>query len=52
MQGEITIGFLFTNIRLGWDVNKYSIYLASNIMLAILGILFGAKVLTTYTGVN
>ncbi|XP_076686696.1 putative peptidoglycan muropeptide transporter SLC46 isoform X3 [Andrena cerasifolii] len=50
IQGDMTIGFLFTNIRLGWDVTKYSIYLASNVMLAIFGIVFGAKVLTTYTG--
>ncbi|XP_031775509.1 uncharacterized protein LOC100865685 isoform X2 [Apis florea] len=50
MQGEMTIGFLFVSARFGWDVNKYSIYLATNIILMILGITFGVKMLITYGG--
>ncbi|XP_031366296.1 uncharacterized protein LOC102679017 isoform X3 [Apis dorsata] len=50
MQGEMTIGFLFVSARFGWDVNKYSIYLATNIILTILGITFGVKMLVTYGG--
>lgn len=50
MQGEMTIGFLFVSARFGWDINKYSIYLATNIILTILGITFGVKMLVTYGG--
>lgn len=52
MQGEMTIGFLFVSARFGWDVNKYSIYLATNIILTILGITFGVKMLVIYGGIN
>lgn len=50
LQGEMTIDFLFTSARLGWNVNEYSIYLATTIMLKILGLLFGVKVLIEYGG--
>ncbi|XP_017756151.1 PREDICTED: proton-coupled folate transporter-like [Eufriesea mexicana] len=50
LQGEITVGFLFVSARLGWDVNKYSIYTAANIILSILGLVFGVKVLKMYGG--
>ncbi|XP_061938843.1 probable peptidoglycan muropeptide transporter SLC46 isoform X5 [Apis cerana] len=52
MQGEMTIGFLFVSARFGWDVNKYSIYLATNIILTILGITFGVKMLVIYGGLS
>ncbi|KZC10334.1 PREDICTED: proton-coupled folate transporter-like [Dufourea novaeangliae] len=50
IQGEMTIGYLFTSAKLGWDVNTYSVYLATKIFLITFGIIFGVKVLTTYTG--
>ncbi|XP_076163593.1 putative peptidoglycan muropeptide transporter SLC46 isoform X2 [Ptiloglossa arizonensis] len=49
-QGEMTIQFLFASARLGWDVNKYSIYVVTDIMLTIFGIILGVKVLTTCGG--
>ncbi|XP_043262651.1 tetracycline resistance protein, class E-like isoform X2 [Colletes gigas] len=52
MQGEMTIGYLFTNARLGWDVNKYSIYTATNILLKTFGLIFGVKILTVYAGLS
>ncbi|CAK9816013.1 Proton-coupled folate transporter [Anthophora quadrimaculata] len=45
LQGDITVEFLFTSARLGWDVNKYSIYVATNIILSILGIILALKFL-------
>ncbi|CAL7951802.1 unnamed protein product [Xylocopa violacea] len=48
MEGEMTVGFLFVNARLGWDVNKYSIYMAVNVIISIFGLIFGIKLLVTY----
>ncbi|XP_003704933.2 putative peptidoglycan muropeptide transporter SLC46 isoform X1 [Megachile rotundata] len=50
LQGEMTIEYLFASARLGWNVNEYSIFLATTIMLKILGLLFGVKILVTYGG--
>ncbi|XP_017877468.1 uncharacterized protein LOC108623450 isoform X2 [Ceratina calcarata] len=52
MEGESTIGFLFASARLGWDVKKYSIYMAMNMIFAIVGIMFGVKLLVTYGGIS
>lgn len=52
LQGNMTIGFLFASARLGWDVNQYSIYQASDIMLSTFATVFGVKVWTTYGGIN
>ncbi|XP_029040266.1 proton-coupled folate transporter-like [Osmia bicornis bicornis] len=52
LEGEMTIGFLFVNARLGWDVNTYSIYVATNIILKILGILIGVKILVVFGGLS
>lgn len=49
-QGEMTIGYLFTSARLGWDVDKYSDYVAIKLVLITFGIIFGVNVLTTYAG--
>lgn len=48
----MTIQFLFASARLGWDVNKYSIYVVTDIMLTIFGIILGVKVLTTCGGID
>ncbi|XP_076753612.1 putative peptidoglycan muropeptide transporter SLC46 isoform X3 [Xylocopa sonorina] len=50
MEGEMTVGFMFVNARLGWDVNKYSIYMAANVIISIFGLIFGMKLLVTYAG--
>lgn len=52
LQGEMTIGFLFASARLGWDVNEYSIYSATNIMLTIAGIIAGVKIFAMYEGID
>ncbi|XP_054001564.1 proton-coupled folate transporter-like isoform X2 [Hylaeus anthracinus] len=52
LQGEMTIGFLFASAKLGWDVNIYSIYVAVNITFTTFGVIFGVKVLTTYTRIS
>ncbi|KOC63079.1 Proton-coupled folate transporter [Habropoda laboriosa] len=39
LEGNITVEFLFTTARLGWDVTTFSIYVATNIILSILGII-------------
>ncbi|KAK9297172.1 hypothetical protein QLX08_009040 [Tetragonisca angustula] len=50
LQGDMTVGFLFASARLGWNVSEYSIYLATSIVLSILGIIVGVKLLMTYGG--
>ncbi|XP_031845559.1 putative peptidoglycan muropeptide transporter SLC46 isoform X1 [Nomia melanderi] len=50
LTGDMNIGLLFTSARLGWDVNKYSIFIAIKLSLITFGIIFGVNVLTTYTG--
>ncbi|XP_076618594.1 putative peptidoglycan muropeptide transporter SLC46 isoform X1 [Colletes latitarsis] len=52
MQGEMTIGYLFASARLGWDVNKYSTYIATNILLKTFGLIFGVRILTVYAGLS
>ncbi|XP_078050574.1 putative peptidoglycan muropeptide transporter SLC46 isoform X2 [Augochlora pura] len=51
-QGETTIGYLFSSLRLGWDVDKYSIYLVIRLLLITFGIIFGVNVLATYAGLS
>lgn len=51
MEGESTIGFLFASAKFGWGVDKYSIYIAANMIFAIIGMLFGVKLLVTYGGI-
>lgn len=52
MQGELTIGYLFANARLGWDVSWYSVYMATNISLSILGTTIGAVMLKKIAGIS
>lgn len=52
IEGESTIGFLFATARLGWNVNEYSIYMATKLILAIVGIICGVKLLVTYGGLS
>ncbi|EZA62407.1 hypothetical protein DMN91_010681 [Ooceraea biroi] len=50
MQGELTIGYLFVSARLGWSVEKYSIYVGINIMLGIVGTIAGIKLMRKCAG--
>ncbi|XP_066583704.1 probable peptidoglycan muropeptide transporter SLC46 [Prorops nasuta] len=52
MEGEMTIAFLFASARLGWNVQQYSVYSATNIIFSIIGSLVGVKVLAQYKGVK
>ncbi|XP_011634456.1 proton-coupled folate transporter-like isoform X2 [Pogonomyrmex barbatus] len=50
IQGSSSIGFLFASARLGWTVEEYSTYVALNIMITVLGTMFGVKLIPKYTG--
>lgn len=49
-EGYLTIGYLFTNARLGWTVEEYSIYNAAGIVVTILGTISGIKLMRKYAG--
>ncbi|XP_076233559.1 putative peptidoglycan muropeptide transporter SLC46 isoform X2 [Calliopsis andreniformis] len=50
LEGNMTIGYLFASARLGWNVNQYSIYSASNIILTTLVTIVGVKTWSIYGG--
>ncbi|KAI4499932.1 hypothetical protein M0802_004802 [Mischocyttarus mexicanus] len=50
MEGEMSIMYLFTNTRLGWDASQYSYYLVANITLGAIGSLIGIKIFTSLIG--
>ncbi|GAB1867267.1 Proton-coupled folate transporter [Camponotus japonicus] len=49
-QGTLAIGYLFASARLGWTVDQFSIYVATNVVMGILGTIFGIKVIRRRTG--
>lgn len=52
LQGEISVGYLFSSARFGWTVDNYSTYVGSSIMLGICGTIFSLKFLRKYIGTN
>jgi len=50
LEGYLAIGYLFVSARLGWTVEKYSIYNATNIVVGILGTISGIKLMRKYAG--
>lgn len=50
-QGTLAIGYLFASARLGWTVDQFSIYVATNVVMGILGTIFGIKVIRRRTGI-
>lgn len=50
MEGSMSIGYFFTNTRLGWDIDQYSIYMVANIGLGMVGTLLGVKVIGSLAG--
>lgn len=50
-QGTLAIGYLFASARLGWTIDQFSIYVATNVVMGILGTIFGIKVIRRYTGI-
>lgn len=51
VQGNISIEYLFTSARLGWTVDKLSIYVCVNILVGIFGTIFGIKLFRHYLGI-
>lgn len=50
-EGNLAVGYLFTSARLGWTVERYSIYVAANIVVAVLGTVSGIKLMRKYAGI-
>lgn len=51
-EGNLAIGYLFTSARLGWTVEKYSIYVATDVVMGILGTISGIKLMRKYAGMS
>ncbi|XP_050453838.1 proton-coupled folate transporter-like isoform X4 [Cataglyphis hispanica] len=49
-QGNLAIGYLFASARLGWTVEQFSIYIATSVVMGILGTIFGIKLIRRCTG--
>ncbi|XP_011171987.1 proton-coupled folate transporter [Solenopsis invicta] len=49
-EGYLAIGYLFASARLGWTMEKYNTYLATDIVLGMFGTMFGIKLIRKYTG--
>lgn len=52
MEGHGRIGFLFANVKLGWDAIQYSIYIGISMMLTIIGTILALSVFRHYFGNN
>ncbi|XP_015181903.1 PREDICTED: proton-coupled folate transporter-like [Polistes dominula] len=50
VEGDMTIIFLFTNARLGWDSTQYSYYMMTNVILGGIGSLSGIKIFSSLLG--
>lgn len=51
LQGYLAIGYLFASARLGWTVDKFSIYIATSVVVGILGTIFGIKLMQRCAGI-
>ncbi|XP_018302543.1 tetracycline resistance protein, class H [Mycetomoellerius zeteki] len=49
-EGSLAIGYLFVSARLGWTIEQYSVYNAVDIVVQVLGTIFGIKVMRKYVG--
>ncbi|XP_035738036.1 proton-coupled folate transporter-like isoform X1 [Vespa mandarinia] len=50
MDGDMSISYLFSNARFGWDVSQYSNYMGANVALGIIGTLIGIKIIGSLKG--
>ncbi|XP_043502265.1 proton-coupled folate transporter-like [Polistes fuscatus] len=50
MEGDVTIIYLFTNARLGWNASQYSYYMVTNIILSGIGSVIGIKIFCSLLG--
>lgn len=50
-QGNLAIGYLFTSARLGWTIDQFSIYVATSVVIGILGTILGIKIIQRCTGI-
>lgn len=49
-EGNLAIGYLFASARLGWTVEKYSVYVAADVTMGVLGTISGIKLMRKYAG--
>ncbi|KYN27821.1 PREDICTED: proton-coupled folate transporter-like [Trachymyrmex cornetzi] len=49
-EGSISIEYLFVSARLGWTIQQYSVYNAVDIVVQVLGTIFGIKIMRKYAG--
>ncbi|KYN05692.1 PREDICTED: proton-coupled folate transporter-like [Cyphomyrmex costatus] len=49
-EGSLAIGYLFVSARLGWTIENYSVYNAADIVVKVLGTIFGIKIMQKYAG--
>ncbi|KAL6261051.1 hypothetical protein P5V15_008577 [Pogonomyrmex californicus] len=52
VQGSFAIGYMFVSARFGWTVKEYNEYVALNIIITVLGTIFGIKLIPKYTGLS
>jgi len=52
LEGYLAIGYLFVSARLGWTVEKYSIYNATDVVVGILGTISGIKLMRKCAGLS
>lgn len=50
LDGEFSIGFLFTRARLGWNVQQYSYLNGANVLIHIAGVLCGVSLFDRVLG--
>ncbi|XP_077266031.1 putative peptidoglycan muropeptide transporter SLC46 isoform X1 [Temnothorax americanus] len=49
-EGNLAIGYLFASARLGWTVEKYSTYVAMDVVVGVLGMTSGIRLMRKYAG--
>lgn len=52
MDGDMSISYLFSNARFGWNVSQYSNYMGANVALGIIGTLIGVKIIGSLAGIK
>ncbi|XP_036148667.1 proton-coupled folate transporter [Monomorium pharaonis] len=49
-EGYLAIGYLFASARLGWTMEKYNAYLATDVVIGVFGTMFGIKLMRECAG--
>ena len=50
-EGYLAIGYLFASARLGWTMEKYNAYLATDVVIGVFGTMFGIKLMRECAGI-